>query len=155
MTPAPLVPLHREAHNAVGLLHDRCVLFVRSQMLDPRALDVIADEARRLLASPTRPIAVFAAVPGDAGVSDKSLLERQQHMIASLAQSADTFFVMAVLGTSLQSRVMRTAVRMLFLGKSTLRLTESVDDAVAWLSPRITIDERTLREAVVAMQTWV
>ncbi len=150
-----LATLHAADHNAVGLVDGRCIVFVRSRMLTTAALDVIAAEASRVVASTVRPIACLSVVPGDAGVSDKSLIERQQQMIGSFVVDKSTSFAMAVLGTSLQSRFMRTAVRMLFLGKSTLRLTDEVDDAVKWLSPRIAIEPQVLRDAVAALQSQV
>lgn len=143
-----LVTLHAAQKNAVGLVDGRCIVFVRSGMLTPAALDVIAGEAARAAAGAVRPVACFAVVPGDAGVSDKALIERQQKMINSFIVDRNTSFAMVVLGTSLQARVMRTAVRMLFLGKSTLRLTDDVDDAIAWLAPRVALEPSVLREAV-------
>lgn len=150
-----LATLHCADHNAVGLIDGRCIVFVRSRMLTAAALDVIAGEAEARLASGVRPVACFAVVPGDAGVSDKVLIERQQKMIGAFVVDKTTSFAMVVQGTSLQSRVMRTAVRMLFLGKSTLRLSDDVDDAVKWLAPRIALEPVVLREAVRELQLLV
>lgn len=147
-----LQTLHQADHNVVGVVDGRLIVFGRTGRLTSAALDVIEAEASRAIASGVRPTALLAVVPGDAGMSGSDLLERQRKMMKSFAVDDQTLFGMVVLGTSVQSVMMRAFLRVSFLGRPSMTMTDDVHSASVWLSARMKMPVAEIEDAVRALQ---
>lgn len=129
--------------NVVARLDSSALLFARARPLVPEALDSIELTARAVDEIREGPIGALVVVPGDAGLSDNALLDRQRAFLRSFVRP-DVFVVMASLGDSAQAIAMRAVVRLFMIGRRTMHMASSIEGAALWLGDRIGRDPREL-----------
>lgn len=147
--------LHSEAQNAVGIIDERLVAFVRSGQLTAGALDVIESNLHALRErhrptslGPGAPVALLAVVPARAGLSDKDLVERQRQLMkqlkadakSALGTAAPTFVALTIVGDGPMSSAMRAVIRVNVLGHGSIHLAAETAEAASWLAPRLSMD---------------
>lgn len=141
---------HRSDGNAVGVLDDRVLLFVRSAKLTSVALNAVEATVANHVASASaaRPVGALAVVPGNAGLSDNALLERQRALLFGLKAKPHVYFAFCVVGEGVQSIAMRAAVRVLVIGAARMRLFTEPAESAQWLAGHLQIEAAAITQAV-------
>jgi hypothetical protein len=150
---AGLQIVHHAEGNIVGLLDDTALLFVRNRPLREQALDAIERTAQRFGLAPGRPVGALAVVDGNAGMSERKLIERQRTFMRGFVRSdGEVYVAMAVLGDSVQSTTMRAVVRLFTVGNRRIQMSASIDEAARWLGPRLKLGPLRLASALGDLQ---
>lgn len=159
--------VHSEERNAVGIIDERLIAFVRSAALTTGALDAVEahlhplrERHRPQAGSPGAPVGLLAVVPAGAGLSDKGLIERQAQLMKRLkveakqaVQSvAPTFVALSILGDGAMSSAMRAVIRVNVLGHARVRLFSETGEAAAWLAGCLAMDAAVIGERCLQLQ---
>ncbi len=137
--------IYSGTRSRIGVIDRRLYIFVRQEQLSLAALDAIAAGIRERKGQTA---GLLAVVPGDAGLSDNAVLDRQRRLMAEFI--ADTLFSVGfvVLGTSVQAMLMRSVVRLAFVGKRNASLTANTVDGARFLAPRLQLSQAEIEAAV-------
>lgn len=148
MTLAPtgtLHVVHEAGGNAVARIDATVLVFVRTQRLTVAALEAIERLAITIDGFRRGPIGALVVVPGDAGLSDNALIARQRAFLRDLVRpDGDVYVSTVILGDSAQSMAMRAVARLFVIGRPSIRVGSSVEDAARWLGARLDVDATQL-----------
>lgn len=162
--------VHSEDRNAVGIIDERLIAFVRSAALTAAALDALEAHLHPLRerygarpASAGSPVGLLAVVPARAGLSDKALIERQAQLMKRLKveakqavrTAAPTFVALTILGDGPMSSAMRAVIRVNVLGHGSIRLFSETADAATWLATRLSMDAGAIERQCLELQRSV
>lgn len=143
--------LHNAEGNAVALVDERLVLFVRVLPLTTEAMVVAETELWKRLEQATveRPAALWIVVAGDAGLSAPALLDHQRAVFARMVSEAGRLFVASsIIGSSVQSMAIRAVGNGFAKKRAHIQLFSDTRSAAQWLSAATKIPrERLQREA--------
>lgn len=137
--------IYSSVGSRIGVVDRRLYVFVRREQLSVAALDAIADHIRDRKG---QTVGLLAVVPGDAGLSDNTVLDRQRRMMAEFFADPLFFVGFVVLGTSVQAILMRSVVRLAFVGKRNASLTANTVDGARFLAPRLQLSQDAIVAAV-------
>lgn len=139
--------LHNADGNAVALIDERLVLFVRVLPLTMAALE----EGEAALwkqvekASINRPAGLWVVVSGDAGLSAQAMLDRQRASFARMnAETTRLFVASTSIGSSVQTLAIRAVSNAFSKKRPHMQLFSDTTSAARWMALVMGIPFETL-----------